>query len=520
MKVSARASIPAPIGFTDLHHVVQGGLSFKANYLDTLQFIISNTFISDTYVNIDTLAISGLLIPGALYEITDPAGGPIGLTGSQYEHTFKIILRAITPNTFALEGIMSAIFINKAGAPIENDKIGYKFVSGDNNITNILWRIDQRENYVSNKDGFADIRKFQWGNDDVIGNMVEDSCCITLDDGTTENAGSCQGNVLTGAGSRILNAASQLAGGSISQNFIHRSFINAINNQGIIENNRVENDARIEASDNTGTIRRNRVFDISRITVPTCSGTIELNELIESRINSSGCLGSIVRNRIYGGGRIDADDLQTSIDGNEMNSSRLSANTTGPAFSFDNNYFSPNGVSTYTADGANGTITRNKFLVVGDFTFIPVTGVMQGCVLDLDIGTPVLFPDGAYIDRILTYNYSTFECTVDVTGLTYIDLFSDSYRKICGLIILTGANPAENIDFIAGSLQGQQYEFKPPLVGVVPTWIGTPYSAASSGQIVLTTPTFVQNGANGDKFIINTTRLDGVFQALVANNNL
>jgi uncharacterized surface anchored protein len=102
--------------------------------------------------------------------------------------------------------------------------------------------------------------------------------------------------------------------------------------------------------------------------------------------------------------------------------------------------------------------------------------------------------------------------TLDITGLTTIDLSSVSDNDI---VNLTSTNPTETIDSITVIATGKIVRLQPE-TGLAVTFTGTAVASAGAGDIVLPTSNFVANGTKRD--YLSVTK-DGSFVKQVDANN-
>lgn len=92
-----------------------------------------------------------------------------------------------------------------------------------------------------------------------------------------------------------------------------------------------------------------------------------------------------------------------------------------------------------------------------------------------------------YADKMWVGDKSTFESTMDITGITTLDLAS---RKYCGVIYLTSTNASETIDTIDGVDRGQNFRFIARAdTGVLAvTFVGETRNTVSPTKFIMATP--------------------------------
>ncbi len=245
-------------------------------------------FISDTFANINTLVTGNLLDPGFYYEITDHVGFPLGISGSNYEHSANIVLKAMSTNTFETVGILKANYINTSIK--ENDFIQYDY-DGTNTFTNIKRRIDKRGNDVSGQ-----IQMFQWGNDNVTNNTVHSLGYIQLVSDPNENAGIVKDNKLIGSANLVAfdaTVSSTIQGNIFKENGI----LNLEANEGFVAFNLLEFGGTIYSIGNTGAIVNNIVS--GGIVADNNAGTITYNTVrtgTQVQVNDQGAPGILTNN--------------------------------------------------------------------------------------------------------------------------------------------------------------------------------------------------------------------------------
>tara|TARA_R110000868_G_scaffold175724_4_gene412921 strand:- start:2733 stop:4700 length:1968 start_codon:yes stop_codon:yes gene_type:complete len=93
-------------------------------------------------------------------------------------------------------------------------------------------------------------------------------------------------------------------------------------------------------------------------------------------------------------------------------------------------------------------------------------------------------------------NASNFEATIDITGLTTLDITANNIY--CGIINLTSSNATENIDEITVVNTPLVPFTLRPASGLTLTVTGTAVGSATTDDIVLPTATIVLDGTNGD----------------------
>lgn len=321
-KLTGRTALGVPLSFNDKLHVVVVadtsqdplGSSYEGSFADVFSLIYANLFISDTFVNIDTAATAGLLFPGAKYEIIDQVGGNLGLSGSPFEHSFTIVLTAVTSSTFAVEGIMKANYINRLGSPrdvAEDDIIGYNMIAGSNTFANVLWRKDRRENIISNQNtggGLFAIALFQWGNDNVVDNICHETCAFALVFSGSENQGIIKSNRIVGVNS-FTTAYNTIAGLDFSGNTIESSQCNIAGSTGTIQYNRVYKGGIASLDANTGTITNNYIGPVSSLICTGQSGLVDSNILeTHSNVQLQNNTNNYTFNRLYNNSNMDASD--------------------------------------------------------------------------------------------------------------------------------------------------------------------------------------------------------------------
>jgi hypothetical protein len=106
------------------------------------------------------------------------------------------------------------------------------------------------------------------------------------------------------------------------------------------------------------------------------------------------------------------------------------------------------------------------------------------------------------------------EGTLDITGLTTIDLTSVSDKDV---VNLTSTNSAETIDSITGIASGKVVRLQ-PASGLTVTFTGTSVASAGAGDIVLPTSDFVANGTHRD--YLSIVKEGAYVKQIDANNYL
>lgn len=176
------------------------------------------------------------------------------------------------------------------------------------------------------------------------------------------------------------------------------------------------------------------------------------------------------------------DNIQGNIC--DSDTSFVTLNNTGR---INNNNLSSCYVNCY---GNSGGISSNKYHYLGA-TIILNSGIYHiNNTYNNDNGF-TFDPTVSYQDKELTNSYSTFDCpTIDVTGLTTLDLSSGNYY--CGIFNITSSNLTESITFIKNR-HNFNYILKNNSTTSVITIQGTPLNSISANTIALPTSTFTLN---------------------------
>lgn len=109
-------------------------------------------------------------------------------------------------------------------------------------------------------------------------------------------------------------------------------------------------------------------------------------------------------------------------------------------------------------------------------------------------GVGATLEDVAVSNKIAESGFSNFETTIDITGLTTIDLTAAGYQ---GIIHLTSSNATETVNLISNIPSIYPYKLY-PAAGLTLTLTGSPVATAAVNEIILPTLTVVLNGDNGD----------------------
>lgn len=334
-----------------------------------------------------------------------------------------------------------------------------------------------------------------------------------------------QGSINTNdmANSAIL-ASDQLGTGVIEQNTMQGSQMEASNNEGLVrrnvlfgitvgdfdvgsntgtvDNNICEQNSALIATNNTADITYNRLGGICRLTATSNEGTIIGNILTqESSIDATANLGSIARNTLNSASGIDAS-AQTAdgvIGSNFLSEGVLTATTSsgscnensitdrsdleigaaGVGSLIEGNILS--GRTVVVANAIGGNLNHNIFSNGASIDAQPGAGfTITNCQFSGAI-TFTINTASNYDSKILEVGRSTFDTTIDISGLDDINFAGFEY---CGVITLTSINATEVVRTITNNSNLFDAQFT-PIDGLSVTFDATPVATVSAGQIVL-----------------------------------
>jgi hypothetical protein len=313
--------------------------------------------------------------------------------------------------------------------------------------------------------GYSAIIDFQWGNTTkCFGNNISQSSISNLNTpgsifGNTLNSGSAiTGNILDPDASISGNL---LSGGSLIQ-------INTLITGSFINTNTLTGAANFTLNTLIG--GSSIIYNTLESGASIVSNQLDEISYIQANILESG--STITENSLIGNSGIDQNTLQGS---SVIRSNILSVTASSPA-TITNNLFSLNaGIENKTIDP--GVIFQKNEVINKAINAIETYS--------------------ATIENKGTDNTtSNFEATIDITGLTILDITADNIY--CGIINITSSNATENIDEITVANTPSVPFTLRPASGLVLTVTGTAVASATTDDIVLPTATIVLDGTNGD----------------------
>jgi len=166
-----------------------------------------------------------------------------------------------------------------------------------------------------------------------------------------------------------------------------------------------------------------------------------------------------------------------------------------------------------------GVIRLNQFWdILGPLVFDnSFAGVFQQCtVINLTSTVPIT---ASHALKTANSGYSNFEITVDITGLTTIDLSTE--LLFAGIINLTSSNATETINIINELNDTIPVEFR-PADGLIVTFTGTPIaSITTDGEIIMPTSTLAIDGSKGENVVFRNHVIGSIHavKQIDANNS-
>jgi len=313
--------------------------------------------------------------------------------------------------------------------------------------------------------GYSAIIDFQWGNTTkCYGNNISQSYISNLN-----TPGFINGNILVSGsaiGGNILDPDASISGNLLSSSSLIQ--INTLTTGSSINTNTLTGATNITANTLIGS--SNILFNTLASAASMVSNTLDEGSYIQTNTLESG--SSIAGNSLIGNSGIDGNTLQGS---SIIATNILSVTASAPA-TIISNLFSLNA----------GLIGK---------TFDPGVEFRGNTVINRPISATETY--SSTIQNKGTDNTtSNFEATIDITGLTILDITSDN--RYCGIINLTSSNATENIDEITIVNTPIVPFTLRPASGLVLTVTGTAVASATTDDIVLPTSTIVLDGTNGD----------------------
>lgn len=422
----------------------------------------TNPFVSDTYANLVTLKGSNSLVANKTYYITDK----------------NIYVKAITTNRFAEEASYFAYNADWTGVGDYSNVSGFGSALGIWNTglsgavagDVVIWNNRHFRNQLGGA-GFSnpDIDFITWSVlgfstghgyinevDEIIYDFDNDYIAERKD--RRNNVVSCDRNVAIffalQDGSRQMNPTDVLKWGNDNfyGNRVVDSYLWNANDEGYSYRNTLEN---LSAWDDTNTI-------------PSLSSVYGnyLNGSTFSSISISNT--SLVHDNTL----IGAEMSSTTVDAGEIRDVIASL-------------------------GAELNLT----LASGSkFQYNEVEG---NILIALSIATSITYENKKYNN-----GSSTFTATIDITGLTDIDLVNNSWA---GIIALTSTNATEAVTDVSNSSSVISHEFRPES-GLAVTFTGTAVASAAADKIILPTANFVADGTNNDWLELQKGVSDALYQ--------
>ena len=243
------------------------------------------------------------------------------------------------------------------------------------------------------------------------------------------------------------------------------SILTALSNTGTIENNIIQEFSGLDGTSNTGTISGNILSSNGQIVATNQSGTI-INNIIKenSSLAANSNAGNFAGNTISG-----------------ASSFLISTADSGSTFFYND----LNGECFVRASTCSGQISRCKFDTGIDATLnLDVTTNVVSCTFHGNgSSNPItLVSSNSESGKIFSYGQeSTFECTIDITGLTDLDI--TVINHYCGVVKVTSSNPVENISTITNFPYTPIIIYPDSLLTI--TFVGTDLSTISANKIYL-----------------------------------
>ena len=111
-----------------------------------------------------------------------------------------------------------------------------------------------------------------------------------------------------------------------------------------------------------------------------------------------------------------------------------------------------------------------------------------------------------YEDKYVSKSGSSYDKTVDITGLTALDCLPEN--NYIGIFIITSGNATESIDSISNFPTSSPFIIR-PAAGLALTITGTAISGIAAGQFALTSADVILNGGLGEYAIFEANTLGG-----------
>lgn len=353
-------------------------------------------------------------------------------------------------------------------------------------------------NNIVDADAFL-IANSLYASSSIVDNTISSGSYIQGN--TLYSGSSIQFNTLTGVSYilyNILDAVASMSGNTLDA--ASQIDSNVIDSGSVVEGNTLDA-SNIQSNLLSGgsIMQNNALSGTSFINTNTMlsAATMSLNTLGGGSFiffNSLSSATSIVSNNLDEGSYIQTNNLESgsSIGGNSLiAASSIETNTLQSSSTISTNTLS------LTASSATSIINNLFSLNAGleNKTIDPGVIIQKNTVINKAINaaeTISVTVENKGVDN----NASNFEATIDITGLTTLDITADNIY--CGIINLTSSNATENIDEITVANTPLVPFTLRPASGLVLTVTGTAVASATTDDIVLPTATVVLDGTNGD----------------------
>jgi hypothetical protein len=270
--------------------------------------------------------------------------------------------------------------------------------------------------------------------------------------------------------------------------------LNLLNNLGTISGHVVGNYANIDLTFNRGTIFFDITGDNQNLTCQNNNGYIQVHLIgFSTGLNANNNEGTIVT-YLY-------------------NSSFVQANNNTGGIIFTRYYDQ----SIVNHDDNHGGITYCKFESNCNLILSLHNTISHNYNNYSFNSAPLTFnPDVSYSNKSISNSESSFDMTLDITGLTDVDLANNYY---IGTVYCQSSNSTEEINRVINYIPNLPLAIR-PYNNLSLTVTGTPFSSIEGGQFLMSDPSFVLDGAKGDLITMEPSIIGGIKQPYFVKKNV